>query len=69
MPYDHDYVCMMKQPVLFRAPVCFISSGLIFYRQRNCTLQYYLCVSCYRTLRRARFITLARVKSKTIART
>ena len=26
----------------FRAPVCFISSGLIFYRQRNCTLQYYL---------------------------
>ena len=21
----------------FRAPVCFISSGLIFYRQRNCT--------------------------------
>ena len=25
----------------FRAPVCFISSGLIFYRQRNCTLQYY----------------------------
>ena len=29
----------------FRAPVCFISSGLIFYRQRNCTLQYYFqCV-------------------------
>ena len=25
----------------FRAPVCFISSGLIFYRQCNCTLQYY----------------------------
>ena len=39
--YDHEVYEAKKRVAAFRAPVCFISSGLIFYRHRYYTYLYY----------------------------